>query len=269
MSSPNLSVQSDNPVPGASRARGYLVAFGLVVLATLLRVGIVDPLVGDRLPYITFFAAVFAVAWYGAPGPTLFAVVLSALAAALLVLRPLASQGGPALALPGTALFLAVGLGVAALAEARRRSAARLRAELEENQRLRQVAEDTAVEAENAVAEAEESLDQLLEAEQELRASEERLRAALRIVPLGVFTQDRELRYTWYENSLDDGRGPAVVGRRDTDLLEPPDAATIERIKRAVLEAVAAAGSWWRRAATAIAAPTTSRWSRCAIAPAR
>ena len=42
---------------------------------------LLDPWLGNTLPYITYFAAIVAAAWFGRLGPSLFAVVLSCIAA--------------------------------------------------------------------------------------------------------------------------------------------------------------------------------------------
>src|SRR5690348_4312918 len=58
----------------------YLVVIGFVAVATLVR-WLLDPWLGDTLPYITYFAAIVAAAWFGRLGPSLFAVGLSCIAA--------------------------------------------------------------------------------------------------------------------------------------------------------------------------------------------
>jgi len=53
--------------------KGYAVALAGVLLMTLVRFAI-DPLIGDRLPYLTYLIAVVISAWYGGFGPTLFSI---------------------------------------------------------------------------------------------------------------------------------------------------------------------------------------------------
>jgi PAS domain S-box-containing protein len=76
-----------------------------------------------------------------------------------------------------------------------------------------------------------------LQAEDSLRQSEERLRLALRNSPITVFTQDRDLRYTWIYNypqsELSDNE---TIGKRDADLFLPEDARMLTAIKRQVVE---------------------------------
>lgn len=73
------------------------------------------------------------------------------------------------------------------------------------------------------------------EAEIALRTSETRLAAALKISQLIVFTQDRDLRYTWIANP-GFGTSPAdVIGHFDEEIMHPEDAASITLVKRRVL----------------------------------
>jgi PAS domain S-box-containing protein len=65
----------------------YLAAAGLVAAATIAR-SLLDPWLGDTLPYITYFAAIVATAWFGRLGPSLFAVVLSCFVAEWFFIPP-------------------------------------------------------------------------------------------------------------------------------------------------------------------------------------
>jgi PAS domain S-box-containing protein len=97
----------------------YLVAGGFVAVATLAR-SLLDPWLGDSLPYITYFAAIVAAAWFGRLGPSLFAVVLSCLAAEWFFIpprnafKPSYETVGDWL---GLVVFLFVGILLAALSE--------------------------------------------------------------------------------------------------------------------------------------------------------
>ena len=66
---------------------GYAVAIVAVVIATIIRL-LIDPLVGDRMIFFTFFFAVILSAWYGSFGPGLLAVGLSILAANYFFMEP-------------------------------------------------------------------------------------------------------------------------------------------------------------------------------------
>jgi signal transduction histidine kinase len=70
--------------------------------------------------------------------------------------------------------------------------------------------------------------------ESTLRQNETRLHIALSGLPMVVFNQDRDLRYTWIHNS---GvvRPENVVGKRDADLLPADEAAYLTHLKQRVL----------------------------------
>jgi PAS domain S-box-containing protein len=79
----SISAAAENSA-GRSQSRrrqlfSYLVAAGFVAAATFAR-SLLDPWLGDSLPYITFFPAIVAAAWFGRLGPSLFAVALSCFA---------------------------------------------------------------------------------------------------------------------------------------------------------------------------------------------
>jgi PAS domain S-box-containing protein len=77
------------------------------------------------------------------------------------------------------------------------------------------------------------------------RPGEDRFRVALRNSPVCVFTQDADLRYTWIFNPVA-VRAADVIGKSDTDLVAPEEAARLTSVKRAVLESGhAARGEIW------------------------
>ncbi len=64
----------------SSQRRALLWRYGLAVLSVLLATavrGLLDPLVGDRIPYLTHFLALIFTAWFGGVGPSLLALILS------------------------------------------------------------------------------------------------------------------------------------------------------------------------------------------------
>ncbi len=67
------------------------------------------------------------------------------------------------------------------------------------------------------------------------RQSEERFRVALKNVPIIVFNQDRELRYTWISNSAFGFQVEDILGKHDTDLISSVDAQHLTAIKQRVL----------------------------------
>jgi PAS domain S-box-containing protein len=71
--------------------------------------------------------------------------------------------------------------------------------------------------------------------EEALRQSEERFRVALKHSPIAVFSQDRDLRYTWMYNS----QLPlpaSELGKTVGEIFEPEEAARITEVRRRVLE---------------------------------
>jgi hypothetical protein len=69
-----------------------------------------------------------------------------------------------------------------------------------------------------------------------LRQSENRFRLVLKDSFITVFTQDRDLRYTWIYNAADGYTPDEVIGRSDFDMFAPDDAQRLVDIKRRVLE---------------------------------
>jgi len=72
-------------------------------------------------------------------------------------------------------------------------------------------------------------------AEGALRESERRFRLALQNAPVSVTVQDRDLRYIWAYNQRTI-RPEEIIGRLDSDIFTPEEAAHITAIKRRVLE---------------------------------
>jgi PAS domain S-box-containing protein len=70
----------------------------------------------------------------------------------------------------------------------------------------------------------------------DLRADEERFRKVLSQSPIVLFNQDTELRYTWVYNIHHPLSSEHIIGKTDTDLLPPDEAATLTQIKCDVLE---------------------------------
>jgi PAS domain S-box-containing protein len=123
---PNPSPQFAPALPQRRRRQlfSYLVAAGFVAIATLAR-ALLDAWLGNTLPYITYFAAIVAAAWFGRLGPSLFAVALSCIAADWFFIPPRYSlkvsfeRSGEWL---GLIVFLFVGALVAALSESLHRT---------------------------------------------------------------------------------------------------------------------------------------------------
>ncbi len=73
-------------------------------------------------------------------------------------------------------------------------------------------------------------------AEEELKKSEERFRIALKNTKITVFTQDRDLRFTWAYNTSPGFDAGAILGKTDEDLVGTEQASEVMVIKRRVLE---------------------------------
>ncbi|HEX8204118.1 MAG TPA: DUF4118 domain-containing protein, partial [Isosphaeraceae bacterium] len=134
---------------GPAPWRRYGVAILSIALATAAR-SILDPALGDHLPYVTYFVAILAVARYGGLGPSLLAFALGSLAATYVFVPPrgsLVPRGPPNLV--GVGLYVFVGLVSALLCEALRTGQHRAEASAREDahagrRRGRRPAEDHA-----------------------------------------------------------------------------------------------------------------------------
>jgi two-component system, cell cycle sensor histidine kinase and response regulator CckA len=177
-----------DPLPDAGWRR-YGVAVAAVAATASFRF-VLNPWIGDRLPFVTLFFGVFVAAWYGGLGPALLATALGAATASMIFLKAVGTAPGMnSIALLGMALFIATGVATAWLGETRLRAlrlaaaaARQAAAEAERADDERERAEDEAAKAEEAAAEAEltsqeaaESLERQMEAEAALRRSEQEL----------------------------------------------------------------------------------------------
>jgi signal transduction histidine kinase len=69
-----------------------------------------------------------------------------------------------------------------------------------------------------------------------LRDSDQHFRLALANSPVVLSEQDRDLRYTWIYNPKLGAAADAVIGKSDSEIMEPACAANIEALKRKVIE---------------------------------
>jgi len=74
------------------------------------------------------------------------------------------------------------------------------------------------------------------QAEEALRQSEQRFRVALEGSPTTVFSQDRDLRYTWVYNPQEGMSEEDILGKTDEELFGPEIADRMTVVKRKVLE---------------------------------
>jgi PAS domain S-box-containing protein len=72
--------------------------------------------------------------------------------------------------------------------------------------------------------------------EEALRQSEQRFRVALEGSPTTVFSQDRDLRYTWVYNPQEGMTEEDILGKTDEELFGPEIADRMTAVKRQVLE---------------------------------
>ena len=72
--------------------------------------------------------------------------------------------------------------------------------------------------------------------EQALRNSEERFRIALQGSTISVFSQDRELRYTWMHNPPPGITSDEIIGRVDAEIASAESAERLTVLKQAVLD---------------------------------
>jgi PAS domain S-box-containing protein len=109
----------------------YVVAITATLVAGLWRLVLFNWL-GSDLPYLTFFGAVMAAAWYGGFRPGLLATVLSAATTSGFFLAPrIQLEGLKPIHVVGTAIFIATGWLISAGADALRRARENHRLEAE------------------------------------------------------------------------------------------------------------------------------------------
>ncbi|HEX5043403.1 MAG TPA: ATP-binding protein [Candidatus Polarisedimenticolaceae bacterium] len=132
------------------------LAYGVAVLAVAVATGarlVLDPVLGSyAVPFITYFPTVLLVTWFGGLGPGLLSVVLGLVAAEFLFMPPRASfhLGGLAdwVAL---ALFAAMGLGIAWLANSQQRALGEARRERQRAERTHRLLASIVESTEDAI----------------------------------------------------------------------------------------------------------------------
>jgi PAS domain S-box-containing protein len=99
------------------RWTSYLVAAVATVVAFAVRLAL-SPMLGEELPYITFFGAVMIAAWFGGLGPGLVATGLTVVLTGVTFVWPHLLEGrAPAGEFVGTLFFLATGVLISAMSE--------------------------------------------------------------------------------------------------------------------------------------------------------
>jgi two-component system, cell cycle sensor histidine kinase and response regulator CckA len=151
---------------------------------------LLEPLLGNELPFITLFPAVFLAAWAGGLGPALLATAASVLLALLLFFPPTFSHGP--IGIIGAGLFLLIGVATGWLGQSRLRAQARAEAAAREASEAAAIAEEAAARAEEEAEEAMSAVESQAEAEAALRRSEERYRAFIEQTAEGVWRIELE-----------------------------------------------------------------------------
>jgi PAS domain-containing protein len=172
----------------------YLLAIGAVLVMAAAR-AVLEPLVGDRIPFITFFAAVFFAAWYGGLGPGVLATVASVALAHRFFIDSGFVMGAPSsVSTVGSAVFVAVGITTSLMGESRLRAVNRALEAAREAREAADRAEEEAVRAEEEAARAEEERiraddesDRSARSESALWESQERYRAFIEQTAEGVW----------------------------------------------------------------------------------
>ena len=125
--------------PELRRYGGAVLGMALAILGRFL----IDPLLGDTYPFITFYFAVVATAWLAGFGPALLATALGAAAGISFFIEPRFSFALDRVQdLFGLAVFLALGVMTAALSR-RAEQAGRLQAALAERSNFAFLAENS------------------------------------------------------------------------------------------------------------------------------
>jgi PAS domain S-box-containing protein len=90
----NQTTRSMAAPPARSKAMAYIATLAAVAAATALRV-VIDPWIGDDLPFVTMFGAVAAAAWFGGVFHGLLATALAYLATHYFFMAPRGVFGAP------------------------------------------------------------------------------------------------------------------------------------------------------------------------------
>src|SRR5277367_4454526 len=90
MGNPELFRESREPSRQFAARYGFATAS--VALATWVRL-LLDPVLGNHIPYATLLFAVLLTAWYGGVWPALLAVVLGVFSADYFIVQPRGSFG--------------------------------------------------------------------------------------------------------------------------------------------------------------------------------
>lgn len=199
--------------PPRRLVREYGMALGTTLVALLVRF-VLDPFLGDHLPYVTFFVAVAITTWYGGWGASLTAVVLGGLLSNWFFMPPRYSLYLVEVHHQvGYAMYFLVSFTFVGFGQALRRS--------------RQ-------QAEAAMMQLRQEIDDRQGAEAALRESEARLRLAHQAAGVGAFDWNVQTGINTWTAELEViyGLAPGEFGKTQGDweaLLHPDDRAMAVR----------------------------------------
>jgi len=161
----------------------YGSAVLVIALATVIRL-LLDPLLGDGFPFITFFCSIVLVAWLVGLGPSLAALLLSCLSAAYFILPPRGSLGIYSQENQvGLGIFFLTGLAVALLS-------GELRAAQRRAQRAEEAERGQRQQLQVTLQELQEEITRRRQAEEKLLEEHERLRVTLASIGDAVIATD-------------------------------------------------------------------------------
>lgn len=216
---PSWAEATGNPVRTA--LAGYAVATAAILGALALR-SVFHPVLQDRFPFTTLYAAVAVAVAFGGLGPALWTAVAGYVAAILLFTDRHPIFENTAMDLAGALLYavgasVIVGFGLKLKrAQQQARSNARLALSLQR-------------EAESALA-------TRREAEERAHESSERLRVALMNSRFVLCEIDRNLRYRWVQHPDPNFNRAAFLGRRYDEIDLTPGGLALTEHMRLVLE---------------------------------
>ncbi|HSE57749.1 MAG TPA: PAS domain S-box protein [Nitrospiraceae bacterium] len=191
----------------------YAIAVGIVIVATGLR-GLLDPVLGDHLPFVTFFIAILVVSWFGGVGASVVALWLGFLLATYFFVPPRYSFTVSGTAnIAGLGLYFLVGLFNFLLVRALRVALQRAEASEVDLRRLNADLEQRVAERTHALVTSRREALQLMKRAEDARKKAEQAEAEVRDLynnaPCGyhslneagvlVNINDTELRWLGYE----------------------------------------------------------------------
>jgi two-component system sensor histidine kinase AtoS len=173
MTNPQTGSDARRTQTVSSLVRQYVIVFVSIAVAVWLRT-LLDPLLGDHLPFVTFFVAVMVASWFGGIGASVVALLLGFVAATYFFVPP--RHTFAITSVPNViGLFLYFFVGISSLVLIQAHKAARGRAEHSEealrrlNLDLEERVRDRTAQLEGQIAERKRAEATVLEAEAKFR----------------------------------------------------------------------------------------------------